>query len=179
MHISKTFTLETPRCILRHPSEIDIPAIFSASQVEGFNDGMQWDPPASKDELLEPYRITCKAWERGTAYCFTMLDKSNGEFLGRISIRKQEQEGTWDVGFFTHPCHQGNGYMTEALKAVMEFGFKRLDVQYLIADYAIWNKASEAVLKKNGMIFLKYIPKGFQKNGQWIEENQVGISKEQ
>ncbi len=177
MNYPRDFTLQTDRCVLRHPSLADIPYICSAAHVPGFTDGMQWSPPLFQDDLIDPHEDNCKAWEEDRAYCFTIASLSSGVFLGRITIRKQEDSGVWDLGFFTHPNHYGNGYMTEAVREMMRFGFEQLGATQIVADHALWNKASEAVLKNNGMIFLEYISKGFMKNGSWVEENLLGITK--
>jgi [ribosomal protein S5]-alanine N-acetyltransferase len=69
--------------------------------------------------------------------------------------------------------------MTESAQACMEFGFDRLEAIRIEASYALWNKASQRVLEKIGMKFMEYIPQGFQKRGQWIETNKMGITKEE
>jgi [ribosomal protein S5]-alanine N-acetyltransferase len=61
----------------------------------------------------------------------------------------------------------------------MEFGFDRLGAIRIEASHALWNKGSQRVLEKIGMKFIEYIPQGFQKKGQWIEENKMGITKEE
>jgi len=178
MTFPKSLLLPTPRCTLRYISEEDIPHIFTASRVPGFTDGMLWEPPETEEELREPYERTLKAWAEGSAYCFTIETTEPVEFAGRISIRKQEEAGTWDVGFWTHPRQQNRGYMSEALQAVMAFGFQQLQAERILACHALWNKQSERVLKKNGMTFLQHIPEGFLKRGEWVEENLLGVTRE-
>lgn len=156
----------------------DIPSIFQAAQYPGFTDGMLWDPPTSEAELIAPYENNVKAWAEDLAYCFTIESKDSAEFIGRISIRKKEDENLWDLGFWTHPKQQGKGYMSEAVQAVIEFGFRELRASTIVACHALWNKQSEKVLKKNGMTFIEHIPEGFRKKGQWIEENLLGLSFE-
>ncbi|MEO1654845.1 MAG: GNAT family protein, partial [Bacteroidota bacterium] len=65
----------------------------------------------------------------------------------------------------------------EALKAMLDFGFRQLEAQRIEAAYAIWNKASERVLHKNGFRFVKLIEKAFQKKGEWVDENFVVVEK--
>lgn len=154
----------------------DIPHILSATRYAGFNDGMLWDPPVNEQELIAPYEANVKAWASDHAYCLTIEEKDSKEFIGRISIRPKEGS-TWDFGFWTHPEKQNRGYMTEAVSALMKFGFEKLEASEITACHAIWNKASEAVLKKVGMRFIEYVPKGFQKNGTWIDENLLGITR--
>lgn len=171
------FTLLTPRCRLRCVCEADIPHVFAATHYPGFNDGMLWDAPASIDELREPLKNQLENWRTGTAYGFTIESKSDATFLGRISIRKTPIEKVWNIGFWTHPGHQGNGYMSEAAAVVVSFGFQHLAAQRIEACHALWNVKSERVLKKLGMKFIQHIPEGFKKMGQWVEENLLAIEK--
>lgn len=179
MNYPTTLRLETKRCWLRHVSLEDIPHIFSASRYKGFNDGMRWNPPASEDELIAPYENNVQAWQECSAYCFTIEHKPDQAFLGRIAIRSGNESDVWDLGFFTHPEQQKKGYMTEAVSALMKFGFEELGALKITACHAIWNKASESVLKKVGMRFIEYVPEGFQKNGTWVDENLLGITREE
>ena len=138
---------------------------------------MLWEPPTSEEELITPYENNVKAWNEDEAYCFTIEAKDSAEFIGRISIRKKEEK-LWDLGFWTHPEQQSKGYMSEAVQAVIDFGFLELGALRILACHALWNKQSEKVLKRNGMTFIKHIPEGFQKNGNWVEENLLGLSLE-
>ena len=179
MGLEKTTILETVNLKLRFPSLEDLPYIFSATRYEGFNDGLLWEAPKNKEELIEPHYSGIKAWEEGKEYAFTIEDKETTEFLGRISIRKTEIKDRWNVGFWTHPKHQKKGVMTEGLRIVIEFGFERLGAKTIEACHAIWNKGSEKVLKRNGMKFSEILEKGYRKNGKWKEENLLTISKEE
>jgi RimJ/RimL family protein N-acetyltransferase len=41
----------------------------------------------------------------------------------------------------------------------------------------VWNKASEKILLKNGMVFVKYVEKGYFNNGQWVAVNILSKKK--
>ncbi len=150
---------------------------MSASRYTGLNDGMLWDPPANEQELIAPYEANKKAWASDQAYCFTIEEKNSKSFIGRISIRPKG-ESIWDFGFWTHPEKQNRGFMTEAVFAMMRFGFQELSATKITACHAVWNHASEVVLKKAGMEFVEHIPEGFLKKGQWVPENLVAITRE-
>ncbi len=177
--ISQDFTIETARCRLRFPSVADHPHIFAATRFAGFNDGMQWEPPATIDELDEPLRENSLEWAAGSTFCFTIADLSSNRLLGRIGIRITNRRDVWNLGFWTHPEHQGRGYMTEAAIATIAFGFDRLNATQIEASYALWNKSSQRVLEKVGMKFIAYIPHAFQKKGRWIEANKMRITKKE
>jgi len=178
MVLPKSYMIETQRCRLRCVSLEDIPHIFSATRYEGFNDGMLWEPPTKEEELIEPYQRSIITWENGEAYTFTIESKDSKNFIGRISIRKAEISGVWNIGFWTHPIYQSQGYMTECAQAVLNFGFNELKAEKIEAFHALWNKASERVLQKIGMNYIEHVPQGFIKNGEWVEENRLEISRE-
>ncbi len=176
MKFPKTFTLQTDRCNLRIASRADIPHIFSATRHAGFNDGMRWDPPVTELELEAPYEHNIAVWEDGSAYCFSIDERSSGAFIGRVSIRREAEDGVWSIGFWTHPNHQGKGFMSEAVSVLIDFGFSSVKASKIEACHALWNKASECILKKLGMEFVKYEPQGFMKKGEWVEQNLLAIT---
>lgn len=175
MKIPKTYTIKTERLLLRIPSKDDIPYIFSATRFAGFNDGMQWNPPAKAEDLLAPLERNLQAWESGEGFSFTITKQGNSALIGRISIRKTTATNVWNIGFWTHPNTQNQGIMTEAVRAILQFGFDVLKAIRIEACYATWNKASEKVMLKNGMKPIRFIEKGFLKNGEWVRENLLAI----
>jgi [ribosomal protein S5]-alanine N-acetyltransferase len=112
------FTINTARSLLRCPSAADIPDIFLATRFAGFNDGMQWEPPDSIEELDQPLRDNLADWVAGTTYCLTIADPTTDRLIGRIGIRRTdagnpsryERANVWNLGFWTHPKYQGQGY---------------------------------------------------------------------
>lgn len=177
MQIPLNFVLETPRCVLRAPAQTDVPHVFSATRFPGFNDGMRWEPPETVDELREPLERNLEAWRVGTAYTFTVETKPPPVFVGRVVVRQTEGD-RWELGFWTHPDEQGKGYTTEAATAVLGFGFTRLGAEQIEACHAVWNQGSRRVLEKLGMTFVKHLPQGFQKNGVWVAEDCLGVSRD-
>jgi [ribosomal protein S5]-alanine N-acetyltransferase len=179
LSIPKDFVIETARCLLRCPSVDDIPHVFSATRYAGFNDGMQWEPPATVDELDQPLRAQILDWEAGRTFGFTIADPVSNQLMGRIGIRKTDLINVWNLGFWIHPEYQGKGYMTESLTAMLEFGFDRLGATKIEARHAIWNKGSQRVLQKVGMKFTRYIPHAFQKRGCWVEAHKMEITQQE
>jgi [ribosomal protein S5]-alanine N-acetyltransferase len=177
LSIPHDFTIKTARCVLRCPSVGDLPYVISATSYAGFNDGMQWEPPTNIDEFSEPLADNLRGWEMGELFTFTIADPVSDRLIGRIGLRRTSRAAVWNLGFWTHPEDQGQGYMTEAATAVIEFGFERLGATIIEASYALWNKASRRTLEKVGMRLVRYIPHAFQKRGRWVEANKMEITK--
>ncbi len=171
------FQLITARCLLRAPSQADIPHIFSATRVPGFNDGMLWEPPTSEGELQAPLEQNLEAWKTGHAFTFTIETQKDSTFVGRITIRPASGISVWDIGFWLHPNQEGKGFMTEAARAIVDFGFEKLGADAIEACHATWNIRSRRVLERIGMREVEYLAQGFQKQGKWVPEFLMRVNK--
>ena len=178
MKLPATLTLETPRCLLRIADASDIPFIFDASRHPGFCNHMTWSPPATAADLEAPLQSNLDAWAAGEAYTFTILLKNGAERVGRIAIRRGENE-SWNIGYWTHPILQGQGLMTEAATEILRFGFQQLGARSIESKHVVGNPPSRRVLEKIGLRFVEHLPRGFQKNGNWLAEDRLELSREE
>lgn len=122
---------------------------------------MLWSPPEKIEELRGPFERCLAQWREGVAYQFSI--DAEGEFVGRIALRPSDEEGVLDIGYWTHPDHYGKGYMTEAVRAIVELGFQTMGAKAIVAGTADWNKASQRVLEKLGFQVVEVIKDGFVK----------------
>ena len=173
--ISTDTVLTTKRLRLRVVSLSDIELVWAASRVEGFNDGMVWDPPNSRDELVTTTQNNLKSWEDGTAYAFTVDLSETMTPIGRVGIRQDDGPSTWDIGFWIHPDYWGNGFATEAAQSVIEFGFSELEAEKITTAHATWNTQSQRVIEKLGFGLTGENPCGFMKGGKQVAELEYAI----
>ncbi len=83
--------------------------------------------------------------------------KDTGEYIGRLSCHlAQEEDATInnpairDVGWVIDPKFQGNGYGSEAAKAMIDFMFQECNIEKIITGAAICNPASWKIMEKLG-----------------------------
>ncbi|MDQ8184517.1 GNAT family N-acetyltransferase [Pelagicoccus sp. SDUM812002] len=171
------FSIETERLKLRMSQAEETEFVWDATRHAGFNDGMMWNKPESKEELVEFVGNVAERWQKGEGYLFTFQDKVSGNPLGRIVI--DQRCGSWNTGFWTHPKYQGAGYASEALASVLKFAFEVLQVKVVNACHADWNIASRTVLERNGFRFKLHIEEGFEKDGEWIAQDSLAVSRNQ
>lgn len=72
MNISLDITLARERLKLRPVAPADVDLVWGASRYLGFTDGMTWDPPATRDEILDMNRQIISNWALGKGYVFTI-----------------------------------------------------------------------------------------------------------
>jgi ribosomal-protein-alanine N-acetyltransferase len=170
--------LQTERLKLRVVSYSDIDLVWSASRTPGFNDGMVWDPPQNKEELIPITEKNLLAWQEGQAFTFTIELTEASIPIGRIAIRGNGDPGVWNIGFWIHPDYWRNGYATEAGRAVIQFGFGNLAASKITTAHAVFNTASKRVIEKLGFRFMGENPCGFVKQGKPVPEYEYAIESE-
>lgn len=91
------------------------------------------------------------------SYNFAITENPSDKMVGWIGIGKtsDKTKGDMDFGYALKKEYWGKGYASEALKAVLEFGLKRLKVGKIVGDCDIRNTASIKVMEKAGMKYEK------------------------
>ena len=91
----------------------------------------------------------------GTGF-WAISDKPRGEIFGTV-ILKQLPDATeqltqdWEVGWHLKRSAWGNGYATEAAGAVLNYGFKTVQLPVIYAVASPANQASIRVMQRLGM----------------------------
>lgn len=87
-------------------------------------------------------------------YQFAIILKSEGRLIGNCGIRMQTSRAEIaDIGYEINRQYWGQGYATEAARALLEFGFNKLHLHRVWAYCIAENTASAHVLEKIGMVY--------------------------
>ena len=178
MNIPLDTIFKTPRLSLRAVDFSDIDLVWDATRFEGFNDGMTWDPPASKEEIIQVTERNLEHWQQGKDYVFTVCLRDPAIAIGRVGLLKVADSDTWNIGFWVHPDYWSNGYASEAAQAVLDFGFDVLQAKKVVTAHAIWNKRSQHVIQGLGFRYIRENPEGFSKNGKPVAEYEYELYRE-
>ena len=76
--------------------------------------------------------------------------KGHDNIIGTIGFNNFTKQHRANIGFDLQVDFWNNGYLTEAIKCVTEFGFNKLDINRIEAEVMKGNIASEKVLAKSG-----------------------------
>lgn len=144
-------TLTTPRLVLRETAIRDVDAVFE----------MESDPVAMRYWSRPPMTDVAEARasvERAMGYFadrvglrWTIALAADDRALGHVGVFNfHEQGGRADIGYGLARRNWGQGYMHEALVAVVDYSFGPLGVRRLEADIDPRNLASVRALERLG-----------------------------
>ena len=146
--------IETNRLLLRE---------FNTSDAEGFFN-LNNDPEVLKYTGDQPFESLAGAekflsdYNQYSLYGYgrwTVLHKHTNEYLGWCGLKYSPGNDETDIGFrFLRSCWN-KGYATEAAKATVDFGFKKLNLKLIVGRAMKDNIASVKVLEKAGLTYWK------------------------
>jgi ribosomal-protein-alanine N-acetyltransferase len=106
---------------------------------------------------LEETNIIVDGWitdhQKRTIKNYTFaIELEKGGFIGLIALKLSSSKfNSAEVWYKINVEHWNKGYATEAIKAVIRFGFTKLKLHRINAGCAVENQASIRVLEKAGM----------------------------
>lgn len=83
-----------------------------------------------------------------------------------------------ELGFILKHNYRNGGYMTEAAKAVIAFGFERMHLDTVEARSFPHNRASIRVFEKLGMQEEEILRTRLTKKGEWVDLVVYRIQKQ-
>ena len=81
----------------------------------------------------------------------TIRLRSDGRLCGGIGLHPNNEHKRAELGYWIGVPFWGNGYATEAARAVVGYGFENFDLNRIFAAHFAGNDASGKVLRKIGM----------------------------
>lgn len=76
-----------------------------------------------------------------------------GKLIGTICLWQfVKADSKAEIGYELLPSHQGKGLMQEAIAAVVEYGFKIIELEVIEAEVHVENVKSIQLLEKNGFV---------------------------
>jgi ribosomal-protein-alanine N-acetyltransferase len=155
---SSPFLLETRRLILRDLLECDIPLIYALSREPLVTRYQTWFRLKAKREVQRFLGTLRESNLRRPRVSFNVaiVLKENESAIGWLGFG-DDRPPKVDVGFgyALLPSVWGNGYMTEAVQAMLEFVFSYLAAESVHAHCAESNRASARVLERTGLVLVE------------------------
>jgi RimJ/RimL family protein N-acetyltransferase len=144
-------TLKTERLVLRDWHPDDCADLFEYAQNELVGPNAGWLPHKSESESLDIIRMFMS---NDDVYAIEL--KESGKVIGSIGIHERKPDpdtenlAQREIGYVLNPEFWGNGYMPEAVKRVIEFGFQELNLDMFWCSCFDFNINSLRVIEKCG-----------------------------
>ncbi len=150
----KGLTIETDRLILRPFCESDLDDLYEYASVPGVGEMAGWkhhENKAKSKEILQMFINEDKV--------FAIVFKEDNKVIGSLGVEKYGLEDKLtefdgylgrEIGYVLSKDYWGRGIMPEAVKAVIDYLFNDLDLDFLTCGYYDFNNQSKRVQEKCG-----------------------------
>jgi RimJ/RimL family protein N-acetyltransferase len=169
--------LITERLILRDFVEGDWPAVLAYSSDPRYLRYYEWTErtPEQVQAFVQMF-LRGQQGQPRIKFQLALVLKHNGQLIGNCGIRKDTPDARQaDIGYELAPDYWGQGYATEAARAVVRFGFSELRVHRIWADCVADNVGSTRVLEKIGMRREGHLRENQYYKGRWWDTLLYGI----
>lgn len=147
-------TLETERLLLRAFEISDLEDFYEYAKVKGVGEAAGWPHHKNIDETK---KILLEFIENKNI--FAIYNKKYEKVIGSIGLHTEYDKNVFsdysnykilEIGYVLSKEYWSQGFMTEALKKIIEYIFTTLKYDILIAGYFENNYSSEKIQKKLG-----------------------------
>jgi RimJ/RimL family protein N-acetyltransferase len=150
--MTKRPTLNTERLVLRPFTLADAADVQRLAGDRAIASTTLNIPHPYEDGMAEEWIGTHQEeFEGGKSATFAIARAQDAALLGAISVAIRQQHRHAELGYWVGKPYWGNGYCTEAARAVLDYGFRVLDLNRIYARHLARNPASGRVMIKAGM----------------------------
>lgn len=173
LRMRRKMRIETERLTLRTPVHSDF-VNWSGLRRQSADFLVPWEPTWASDHLTRKAFSNRVYWASrsvaaGTAMPLFMIRRDDDTLIGAITLdnirRGPAQAGT--LGYWIGQPYARQGYMREAIEAVVHHAFHRLDLSRIEAACLPENIASRGVLERCGFKYEGVAQSYLQIDGRW------------
>lgn len=142
---------ETERLLLRPLAISDAKEFYEYAKSENVGPHAGWKPHESIEETEKIIEEVFMPNE-GLA----IIHKESGRLIGVIALepdKRRPELPSREIGYSLDENFWGNGYMTEAAKAVIKYGFEEMKLDVIAICTSLVNERSARVIEKCGFKF--------------------------
>ncbi len=134
-------SLSNDRITLRAVTAADMESLMEIS----FYDAK---PAQSIEEASQMQNRIDQDYEAGNSFHWCIEDLATKNIVGTCGYYRGFENGEGELGCVLRPAFYGKGYMTEAMKLAMDFGFNIIGLQKIVAMTSVYNEKAIQLLKR-------------------------------
>ncbi len=167
------YPVQTDRLLLRPFAASDFDALLAIQSRADVARYLYWDPRTAaevRETLDTKVRATAIVAEGDYLSLAAVLSES-GEMIGDCTLGwASAGHRQAEIGFVFHPDHHGQGYATEAARALLALAFEELRAHRVFGRLEARNTASARVLERLGMRKEAHLIENEHVKGEWQSE---------
>ena len=145
-------TLETERLKLRKLSMRDAGDVFEYASLSEVSEHVTWEHHRNISDSIHFLRVVMQQYEDGAPSSWGIVQNKIGKLIGTIGYHALSIQNRYgEVGYALSKDFWNQGYMTEAFREVIKFGFEHMKLNRVEATCKLLNTASEKVMQKCGL----------------------------
>ena len=169
-------TLLTPRLTLRPVRMSDAEDMYEYSRDPEVARHVLWDAHRSIHQTREYIRYLIRQYRNAAPSTFAIAMRDSGKVIGTIGFMwVQTENRSAEVGYSLSRAYWNQGFMSEALQAVVEFGFTRLNLNRIEAQHECDNPASGRVMQHVGMRHEGTLRQRIYNKGRYVDVDLYAI----
>lgn len=174
--------LTTERLVLREFTAEDVEAVHRYAADPEVTRHMLWGPNSRQEsqDFLQA-ALESQAAASRTDYTLGVIRRDNAEVIGAIHLgvlTGRAVRGRADLGYVLARDTWGQGYATEAVKALMRWAFVELGLHRVEASCGVDNPASRRVLEKVGLHYEGTRRDDYWVRGTWRTSHLFGLVRD-
>ncbi len=146
-------TIETERLIIRNLKPGDEKAVYAWAGDPDVAQYMIYPLYRSEADGIEWLKEREENADAPDDYDLGIVLKETGELIGSGGLVYHPENDTWNMGYNIRKDMWGNGYVVEAMQAIMDEIRKTRKIRAIEAQFAVENYKSQRVMEKLGMSY--------------------------
>jgi aminoglycoside 6'-N-acetyltransferase len=132
-----------------------------------------WDRAHAEEEVAKRIGET---GIRGPGTAWAVVVEREGLVIGDVAIWADDATGRrGEVGWVFHPAHSGQGFATEAVRAVLATAIDRFELHRVVAQMDARNAASARLSERVGMTREGHLRQHHWSAGEWCDTLIYGL----
>lgn len=163
-----SYQISTTRLQLMPIVVADLPQITDYANNKNISDALISIPhPFTKKDATTWYKAHEHGAKKGVQITFVIKDYNNS-LIGIIGLSINATHNHAEAGYWIAEHHWAHGYATEALDAVIKFGFEKMQLHKIFATHFKRNANSGKVMSKCGMVQEGELKDHYKKNDEYL-----------